>query len=218
VEIRTPGAHAAYTHLSANAIRIATRIIDELYGLEGLKAGENAVLSERLARSTPIIDRDLGNGASAILDCVTVSVGVIEGGVKINVLPGRCRFEADIRLPVGMTHADMLSRVEGIIAGYPEATLTPIWTHSSEPTLSDPDHEMIGIVKATVADLGRPAPVESISLGATDCKHFRRAGTPSYVYGCAPNGMAKPDEWVDVEEFLHIVRTHVLASATYLTS
>ena len=28
--------------------------------------------------------------------------------------------------------------------------------------------------------------------------------------------MAKPDEWVDIDEYLHIVRTHVLAAATYL--
>jgi hypothetical protein len=28
--------------------------------------------------------------------------------------------------------------------------------------------------------------------------------------------MAKPDEYVDVEEYLHIVRTHVLAAAAYL--
>jgi hypothetical protein len=29
--------------------------------------------------------------------------------------------------------------------------------------------------------------------------------------------MAKPDEWVDVEEFLHVVRTHALAAAAYLS-
>jgi hypothetical protein len=28
--------------------------------------------------------------------------------------------------------------------------------------------------------------------------------------------MAKPDEWVDVEEYLHVVRTHVLSAAAYL--
>ena len=28
---------------------------------------------------------------------------------------------------------------------------------------------------------------------------------------------AKPNEWVDVDEYLHIVRTHAIAAATYLT-
>jgi hypothetical protein len=28
--------------------------------------------------------------------------------------------------------------------------------------------------------------------------------------------MAKPDEWVDVEDYLHVVRCHALAAAAYL--
>ena len=47
--------------------------------------------------------RRWARGRARILDRVTVSVGVIQGGVKINMLPGHCRMEVDIRLPVGMT-------------------------------------------------------------------------------------------------------------------
>lgn len=216
IDVETPGAHAAYTHLSDNAIRIANHIIGDLYKLEGQRSGTAKAISERLERAAPVIDRDLGQGASQIVDRTTVCIGVINGGVKINVMPGQCHFEVDIRLPVGMRHADMLAQVEAIVARYPQARLTPVWTHSCEPTHSDPDHEMVGLIKAAVSRLGRPEPVESVSLGATDCKHWRQAGTPAYVYGCTPNGMAQPDEWVDIEEYLHIVRTHALASLAYL--
>jgi succinyl-diaminopimelate desuccinylase len=48
-------------------------------------------------------------------------------------------------------------------------------------------------------------------------KHWRARGVPGYVYGCTPNNMAKPDEWVAIEEYLHIVRTHALAAAEYLS-
>lgn len=217
VGVDTPGAHAAYTHLSKNAIRIATQIIDDLYGLEGLAAEGSDDLLKRLEKAAPVLDRDLGAGAADVIGRTTVSVGVIHGGVKINVMPGQCRFETDIRLPVGMGHPEMMDRVNAIIDKYPEANVEPVWTHSSEPTHSDPDHEMIGIVKDTVTGLGYPEPVEAVSLGATDCKHFRRAGVPSYVYGCAPNGMAQPDEYVDIDEFLHVVRTHVLSALAYLS-
>ena len=54
----------------------------------------------------------------------------------------------------------------------------------AEPTVSAPDHEMVGILKQTVRDLGRKEPVRAVSLGATDCKHWRQHGVPSYVYGC----------------------------------
>lgn len=214
VGVETPGAHAAYTHKSANAIEIATRIITELYGLAGQTVDPDALPLPPGAAET--IDAALGAGAAAILNRTTVSVGVIEGGLKINVLPGSCRFEVDLRLPPGMTHPMLLSQVEAILARHPEARLTPVWTHSCEPTRSDPDHEMVGILQRTVGGLGRPVPVPSISLGATDCKHWRQAGTPSYVYGCKPDGMAQADESVEIEEYLHIVRTHSLACLAYL--
>jgi succinyl-diaminopimelate desuccinylase len=216
IEIDTPGAHAAYTHTSPNAIRLAASLIGDLYDLEGLPVVHNEALVGAVAAGAKVIDAGLGDGASKILNKVTVSVGTIQGGVKINMLPGHCRFEVDIRLPVGLTHAVLLAEVERILSRYPQAKLTPIWTHSCEPTLSAPDHEMVAILKRTVRELGRVEPVASVSLGATDCKHWRRSGVPSYVYGCSPTNMAKPDEYVDVEEYLHIVRTHALAAAAYL--
>lgn len=216
VEIDTPGAHAAYTHASPNAIRIAAAVIRELYELENLSVEQSDEIRRAIEAGFGAIDAGVGVGASTILNKVTVSVGVIQGGVKINVLPGHCRFEVDIRLPIGMTHAFIVGHVERIIARHPQARLIPVWTHSCEPTVSVPGHEMVAILKRTVRDLGLPEPVSTVSLGATDCKHWRQNGVPSYVYGCRPGNMAKPDESVDVEEFLHVLRTHALAAAAYL--
>lgn len=56
----------------------------------------------------------------------------------------------------------------------------------------------------------------AVSLGASDAKHWRRLGVPAFLYGCSPNNMAKPDEWVDVEEYLHVVRSHALAAAAFM--
>ena len=94
--------------------------------------------------------------------------------------------------------------------------MTPVWTHSSEPSVCDPEHAMVGILKRTVRELGREEPVAAVSLGATDAKHWRHRGVPAYIYGCTPNNMAKADEWVDIEEYLHVVRVHALAAADYL--
>jgi succinyl-diaminopimelate desuccinylase len=89
---------------------------------------------------------------------------------------------------------------------------------SSEPSVCDPEHEMVAILKRTVRELGRDEPVAAVSLGATDAKHWRHRGVPAHIYGCTPNNMAKADEWVDMEEYLHVVRTHALAAAAYLSA
>ena len=216
IDVSTPGAHAAYTHMSRNAIRIASSLVRDLYGLEDLDVPQTEEVRRAVERGRAAMDAALGVGAGKILDRVTVSVGVIQGGVKINVLPGHCRLEVDIRLPVGLTHALLLREVEAIVARYPEAKLTPVWTHSAEPSVCDPNHRMVKIIQTTAAGLTGRTPVPVVSLGATDCKHWRHRGIPAYVYGCTPNNMAKPNEWVDVEEYLHTVRTHALAAAAYL--
>ena len=111
-EIDTPGAHAAYTHQSANAIRIAADLIRDLYGLEDMCFEQDEAVRRAIEASGPAIDRGLGAGASGILNRVTVSPGVIGGGLKINMLPGHCRIEVDIRLPVGLNHAAVMAQVE----------------------------------------------------------------------------------------------------------
>ena len=215
-EVDTPGAHAAYTHLSDNAIKIATALIGDLYTLENLEIEQEAEVKRAILNGASAINAGLGVGAADILNRVTVCVGVIQGGIKINILPGHCRMEVDIRLPVGATHAMLLERIDGIMVRYPQAKYFPGWTHSCEPTYSPPDHEMMRILKATVIGLGLPEPAAAVSLGATDSKHWRQHGVPAYVYGCRPTNMAKADVQVEIEEYLHIVRTHVLAAATYL--
>ncbi len=217
-EIETPGAHAAYTHLSRNAIRIASDLVRDLYELETMQVAQPEVVRQAIEQSRDAVDLAVGRGAAEVLNRVTVSPGVIQGGLKINMMPGQCRLEVDIRLPVGLTHAAVMERVETILRRHNEARLTPVWTHSGEPSFSDPGHRMVGILQETVRSLTGRTPVPAVSLGASDAKHWRRRGVPAFLYGCSPNNMAKPDEWVEVEEYLHIVRTHALAAAAFLSS
>ena len=215
-DIDTPGAHAAYTHLSLNAIRIAADLVRDLYGLEMMQSAPPTLVQKAIEESNEAIERILGRGAAEILNRVTVSPGVIQGGVKINMLPGHCRLEVDIRLPVGATHSAITTEVEAMLLRYPMARMRPVWTHSMEPSFSDPDHRMVRILRDTVAGMTGRRPHVTVSLGASDAKHWRYRGVPAFVYGCSPNNMAKPNEWVAVEEYLHIVRTHALAAAAFL--
>ena len=44
----------------------------------------------------------------------------------------------------------------------------------------------------------------------------RYENIPAYVYGPFPTGMGSFDENVPLEDFLHVVRTHVLSAYDYL--
>jgi acetylornithine deacetylase/succinyl-diaminopimelate desuccinylase-like protein len=90
--------------MSKNAVRIAADLVLDLYTLEDPPVPQTDDVRRAIDMGRAAMDHALGEGADRILDRITVSVGVINGGVKINVPPGHCRLEVDIRLPIGLTH------------------------------------------------------------------------------------------------------------------
>lgn len=218
MRVRTPGGHGAYPHLSKSATRIAARVIEDLAAVEQIKARvpSNVTRILDLPDVQAATDRGLGAGAAEVQRRVTLNIGTIHGGVKVNMLPGECVFEVDIRLPLGVTSAEMRAEIDRIVARYPEVSIETPPRSPVDPTWSDPDHAMVGILQSAVERLKgfRPAPI--VSLGGTDSRFWRRAGVPAYVYGCSPEGMGAPNESVAVDEFLHIVRTHALSAYAYL--
>jgi len=209
-EVDTPGAHGAYTHISKNAIKVASDLIQISTGSRicPSPSGRHQARDRRL---DPAIDRALGAGGGAILNRFTVSVGVSR----------RCQGQHAARpLPAGGGHpparvhdarpAD--GEIEAIVARYPEVQLKPVWTHSAEPSVCDPAHPMLKILQATVQSSGSPSRRQRQPRRHRHeaLARPRRAGLRLRLY---PTNMAKPDESVAIDEYLHIVRTTPTAAA-----
>jgi succinyl-diaminopimelate desuccinylase len=212
---RTRGAHGAYTHLSPSATKIAARLIVDLEELTTLEPSVPIDIADALAGAAAAIDEAQGPGAKDIIQRVTVNIGVIHGGQKVNMVPGTCWFEADVRLPPGLGKDAVLAKVRQILARYPDTTMEEI--NFSAPSACDPNHEMVSILRANARALGRPDPAPIVSLGGTDARLWRQRGIPGLVHGPFPRGMAQADEHVEIEEYLHVVRMHVLSSFDYLS-
>jgi succinyl-diaminopimelate desuccinylase len=220
IRVETPGAHGAYPHRSANANRIAADIIRDLDSINNLPVNMPENMATYLAKPEvrACIDDVMGEGAADVATRVTVNVGVVQGGVKVNMMPGVCRIEVDIRLPFGVEREDVLNAINEILALYPAASLEVQEAASNPASASDPDHEMLGILQRVIADISDHRPVGISGIGATDCKFFRYKGVPAFVYGPSPDTMSRPDEHVPIEDFIHVVRTHTLAAFDYLTA
>jgi succinyl-diaminopimelate desuccinylase len=213
--VRAPGAHGAYTHFSKSATKVAMQLAGELETLTSIEPVVSDNVRRVLDDGRAAMDKAMGDGAGAIVSKVTVHVGTINGGIKVNMIASECRFEADIRLPVGVEKERVLAEVEKILARFPEATMREVG--GGAPSWCDPDGEMIGILQRNVEALKGFRPTPIVSLGGTDARLWRYHNVPAYVYGPFPRGMGSHDEHVEIEEFLHIVRTHVLSAYDYLT-
>lgn len=213
--VRTPGAHGAYTHYSKSATKIAMRLAQELEAVTQIEPTLSDNIRTALQQAHDTMEKAMGTGAAATVSAVTLNVGTVRGGLKVNMVPGECVFEADIRLPVGVEKRQVTDVVAGILRNYPEATMREM--QFSPPSWCDPNGEMVEILQRNVQALKGFKPVPIVSLGGTDARLWRYRNIPAYVYGPFPRGMGSTDEHVDIDEFLHIVRIHVLSAYDYLT-
>jgi succinyl-diaminopimelate desuccinylase len=215
VTVRTLGGHGAYTHTSANAIKIASRLITDLETLKYIPVHYPENLAKALKEGRDAAERALGRGGADVMSKVSVNIGVCSGGVKVNVIPRECMFEVDLRLPPGLVKEDVMHHVERIVAGYPEAEVDAF--RYDGPLWSQPDGEMAMILRGNARLLGvDPKPI--VSLGGSDLKFWRQRGTPSYYYGLTNHGMGTIDEYAVVDELLHVTKVHLASAYEYLSS
>ena len=212
--VSTTGAHGAYVHLSESATKIAAALVADLESLTEIDSPAPGNVAAVLERGSDAVDAALGEGASRIVQKVTVNIGSIRGGLKVNIVPSECVVEADIRLPVGLGKEPVLAGVREILANYPQVRMREM--NFSPPNWCDPEHEMVGIIQRNAQALRGITPEPVCSLGGTDTRLWRFADVPAYVYGPYPTVMGAGDEHVPIEDFLHVVRTHVLSAYDYL--
>jgi succinyl-diaminopimelate desuccinylase len=214
------GGHSAYPHTSPSATKIAASLIKELEAIEAMVPVESEVVRETLSRAEvrAAADKSLGLGGADVMRRVSVNIGTVQGGVKINMLPAECVLDVDFRLPVGISRAALMAAVKEILARYPMVTVEELLEGNPESTWSDPTHEMVGHLTRNAEARQGFAPQPIVSLGGTDTRFWRRAGVPCFVYGCSPAGMGGIDEAVSIDEFRHVMATHALAAFDYLTA
>jgi succinyl-diaminopimelate desuccinylase len=183
-KIRTKGAHGAYTHASESATRLAQRLIGDLEAVTRIESTISDNIARSLEAARESVDKAMGKGAADIVPKVTLNIGVIEGGLKVNMVPFACRFEADIRLPLGVTREQVMAVVHMVLAGYPQATVEEM--NFNPPSYCPPDGAMVGIIQENVQSLRGFKPQPIVSLGGTDARLWRYRDIPAYVYGPFP--------------------------------
>ncbi len=150
-------------------------------------------LAETLSRSAP----------HPILGPPSLSVGRIEGGQSVNIVPDWCEIEVDRRLLPGedagaclMQVAEALSSLPGGLEGI---DFDQPWVHM--PALAPSAESWLEPLSVAIAAAtGRRPEVRGVPFG-TDAGPLHAAGTPCIVVG--PGDIAQAhtkDEWIEIEQ------------------
>jgi succinyl-diaminopimelate desuccinylase len=213
--VRTPGAHGAYPHKSENANVVAAKLVLDLLELQDMEVKAPEVIVRALTGADDVIDRVASPGAAQILQKLTVNIGVLKGGTMLNMLPGTCVVEADVRVPIGVDADDMVREAGRIAARYPAVTMEVV--RKFNPLWSDPEHEVCRLIQANAEEIGGFLPPAIVSLPSTDVRLWRMRGIPAFVYGITPHNVAMADEYAEIDEIIHVLKVHTLSAFDFLS-
>ena len=130
------------------------------------------------------------------------------------MIPGEVVIEADIRLPVGQMKEEVIPVIDRILENYPNVSYVEV--NYTAPSHCDPNGEMVGILKENIKLVEGRESKTLIAMGGTDARLWRYEGVPAYVYGPYAKGMGGKDDYVEVDEFIDVVKVHVLSAYDYL--
>jgi acetylornithine deacetylase/succinyl-diaminopimelate desuccinylase family protein len=184
-KIRTQGmaCHSSTPHLGRNAIYAMAHLVAALEEYAG-----------ELASSTP----------DPVLGPPTLSVGRIEGGVSVNIVPDWCEVEVDRRVIPGERAADCPGRVlaflEERLGDLKRVQFLPPWVNMPPLVAGRAEPFLPALRSAIVAVGGRMPEVIGVPYG-TDAGPLGEAGLPCVVFG--PGDIAQAhtkDEWIELDQ------------------
>jgi acetylornithine deacetylase/succinyl-diaminopimelate desuccinylase-like protein len=216
VEIEAVGrpGHGAHVHMGENAIDRLRAALDGLAALRRIRPDAPASVTEAIRRSRAISEKISGAGEAGTLGRVTVNIGTISGGISPNLIPASARAAADIRLPVGVTLAEIEGRIADALGKVPGVTWRIL--RRFEPNWTDPGSEIVRLTAANAARATGAKVAVNMRVGASDARWFRLAGVPTVVYGLTPHHMGGPDEHVMVEEIHQVAEVHAMTAFDFL--
>ncbi len=207
--------HAAHVHLGVNAIERLTAALPGLAALRDIECPIPEDIRAAIVAAKPISEEISGAGEAETLQSVTLSVGVVEGGSSVNIIPDSARALCDIRFPPGLTVAGMTKAVAGILARHEGVEFEVL--ASSDSYWSDPADEIFRLAAANSKDvLGREA-ASNMRVGMSDARFYRQRGIPTLGYGAAPHNMGGPDEYITLDDLYAVFYVHATTAFDYLS-
>ncbi|MCF8563179.1 M20 family metallopeptidase [Alicyclobacillus tolerans] len=187
------------------------------------KLGINAIEHMNRVITAILNDFHMEYSPDDLLGEPTCNIAVIEGGVKTNVVPDKCRVELDIRTVPSQKHEDVLRSleklIEGVKADCPELKAELRVFNDLPPIATAADHPFVRTVQDSTAQVYSQAkPIKGMS-GYTDGAVLApvERGVPAVIIGGGRIELAhQPNEYIDTDKFLQAIDLYKTIIVNYL--
>ncbi|RLG97680.1 hypothetical protein DRO28_03810 [Candidatus Bathyarchaeota archaeon] len=146
----------------------------------------------------------------------TVSLNLIRGGKKSNVVPDYAEASLDIRLTPGVDFKAVKKRLESLVSSSGVRDYTLEW-HVMEGYYESLSSKAVETLSRAVEEALGVKPTLKLMWGGTDgCYTHVVSGIPSPAFGAGVKGMAHaPDEYVTIENLVMTTKVYALLPLIY---
>jgi succinyl-diaminopimelate desuccinylase len=137
---------------------------------------------------------------------VSLNAGTVTAGGVRSLIATRARAEVDVRLPPGVSGAEIERRVRAEAAGDPAISVTAVkawdanWTALSDPLVRE-------LLDAATAVRGH-RPQFVVRLPGSDARRWRDLGVPAACYGPQPTLSAGADDYANEQDVVDCAKVY----------
>jgi succinyl-diaminopimelate desuccinylase len=138
----------------------------------------------------------------------SMSIDVISGGTKVNMIPDRCEILVDRRIipeeDVAEEARKIISAISNLRKGDPKLSVSVDYSHFHESFKSDPSGNAIRQLSAAYKEVTHNSPFLGGTLGCTDACYTAKIGIPTMLLGCAraDSNTHGKNEFVDLNDVI----------------
>jgi succinyl-diaminopimelate desuccinylase len=190
-------AHGSRPHLGVNAVEKMMKLMERLSSVP-------------LEKEHPLLGKP------------TLSIGTIQGGTKINIVPDRCEIEVDRRLLPSEKKDEVLGEIKGVLDSL--RLQDPFFQYRieeidfAEPSEVNPEEEIVKMGVEAIQNATGKKPLLRASSGFTDSRFYvNQCHIPTLIFG--PGGVDQShttDESVEVDALVHAAHIYGLIIINYL--
>ena len=184
--LKGQASHAGRPHLGINTISYAAKLIEAIHSMEFRNR----------------------NDAFAI-PSPSISVTMISGGTKVNIIPERCELTVDRRMIPGETSETIMNELRRVIAPIIEVEKglqieTSVRPNCFDPYLISENQQIVQATMESFEQVTGQKPKTTAKAACTDASHlFHKAGIPTVLFGPGDENFShKPDEHVAIENIM----------------
>lgn len=212
-----PG-HGSLSPLNGDsAIVKASNAIQALQKLWELKPNIPSDVQEIIDLTKQYIRKREPKDFSEIIDHVSVNIGTISGGTKVNMVADRCTVQVDTRVPFGLDYTDVLTEANRLLSQAGIETEVKPFGFYGNANWTPATHEIVDLVVKSIAEVTQEDAYGVLQWASSDARYFRKHGIPVLQYGPAElSGIHSFNERVPIQNLIEAAKVYALTALEYL--